>query len=442
MKTHGPVFLSRAFWVALFVVLAMGQAPTLFAQGSHRDYEEVEANLTVSPIPARGSEISLPRFLPRWPLDSGDRSPEPDARLLHGHHRRRRLEDHGRRPQLDQRVRRFLRRRSDRRHRGGRFRPERRLRRNGFGLPSRQHLRRATGSTNPRTPGRHGSTSGSGKPGQIGKIRIHPNNPDLVYVAALGHIFGPNEERGVFRSKDGGETWEKVFYISEETGVVDLSMDVTNPRILYAGAWRAERKPWSVISGSEEGGIFKTTDGGDNWVKLEGGLPTGMVGRTSVSVSPANPNRVWVLIEAEGESGGVYRSEDGGESWHRINGDANLRQRPWYYIHIFADPKDENIVYALNTGFYKSVDGGKTFDIQIEDPHGDNHDLWINPNDNQIMVNANDGGGNVSFNGGQAWSDADESTHRRDLPLHRGRPVAVSCLRSSAGQHHDLRAEP
>ena len=165
--------------------------------------------------------------------------------------------------------------------------------------------------------------------GQIAEIRVHPEDPDRVYVAVLGHIFGPNEERGIFRSEDGGDTWEKVLYISDRTGFVDLSMDVTNPRVLYAGAWRAERKPWSMISGSEEGGIFKTTDGGDTWNKLEGGLPTGMVGKTSVSVSPANPDRVWVLIEAEGERGGVYRSDDGGESWTRINSDPNLRQRPW-----------------------------------------------------------------------------------------------------------------
>ncbi len=240
--------------------------------------------------------------------------------------------------------------------------------------------------------------------GQVGKIRIHPDNPDHVYVAALGHMFGPNEERGVFRSTDGGETWEKVLFIDDRTGVVDLSMDANNPRILYAGAWAAERKPWSLISGSEAGGIYRSTDGGDNWDHLEGGLPEGMVGRTSVAVSPANSDRVWVLLEAEGEKGGVYRSDDGGDSWTRINGDANLRQRPWYYIHIFADPKDENTVYALNTAFYKSIDGGKTFDERIRVPHGDNHDLWLNPDNPKNIINANDGGANVSFDGGGSWS--------------------------------------
>lgn len=240
--------------------------------------------------------------------------------------------------------------------------------------------------------------------GQIAKIRVHPDNPDLVYVAALGFIFGRNEERGVFRSTDGGETWEKVLYISDGTGVVDLSMDPNNPRIIYAGAWRAERKPWAMISGSDDGGIYRTKDGGDTWDHLEGGLPTGMVGRTSVAVSPANSDRVWVLLEAEGERGGVYRTDDGGESWTRINGSANLRQRPWYYIHIYADPQDENTVYALNTAFYKSIDGGKTFDTRIRVPHGDNHDLWINPDRPMTMVNANDGGANVSFDGGGSWS--------------------------------------
>ncbi|MGH9332537.1 MAG: VPS10 domain-containing protein, partial [Vicinamibacteria bacterium] len=240
--------------------------------------------------------------------------------------------------------------------------------------------------------------------GQIGKIRVHPQDENLVYVAALGHMFGPNEERGVFRSKDGGTSWEKVLYVSDGTGVVDLSMDPKNPRNLFASAWRAERKPWTLISASEDSGIYRSTDGGDTWKKLAGGLPEGVVGRSSVSVSPANPDRVWALIEAEGDRGGVYRTDDGGDSWTRTNGDANLRQRPWYYIHIYADSKDENTVYGLNVGFFKSVDGGKTFDHRIEVPHGDNHDLWLNPDEPLNMINANDGGANVSFDGGETWS--------------------------------------
>jgi photosystem II stability/assembly factor-like uncharacterized protein len=252
--------------------------------------------------------------------------------------------------------------------------------------------------------GRTWSHIGLKDAGQIGQVRVHPSDPDLVYVAALGNIFGPNEERGVYRSKDGGATWEKVLFVSERTGFVDLAMDATNPRILYAAAWRAERKPWTNISGSEDGGIWKTTDGGDTWTKLAGGLPEGLVGRIGVAVSPANPDRVWALIEAEGEKGGVYRSDDGGETWRRTNGDASIRQRPWYYTHIYADPQDANTVYALNVGLFRSVDGGRTFAEQIRVPHGDNHDLWINPDDPRNMINGNDGGANVTFDSGQAWT--------------------------------------
>ena len=240
--------------------------------------------------------------------------------------------------------------------------------------------------------------------GQIPKIRVHPNNPDIVYAAALGHIFGSNEERGVYRSTDGGGSWERILYIDEETGFFQIAMDVNNPRILYASAWRVERKPWSLISGNENGGIWKSTDAGDTWEKLEGGLPTGLIGKIDVTVSPANSDRVWALIEAEGERGGLYRSDDAGDTWRRVNGDAKLRQRPWYYIHIYADPQDQDTIYALNTRFYKSIDGGKTFDQQIRVPHGDNHDLWINPNWPEMMIEANDGGANVSFNGGGSWS--------------------------------------
>jgi len=237
--------------------------------------------------------------------------------------------------------------------------------------------------------------------GQIGRIRIHPQNQDLVYVAALGHAFGPNAQRGVFRSKDGGKSWEKVLYVSDKAGAVDLAMDATNPRVLYATIWRGERKPWLIISGGEEGGLYKTADGGDTWEKLSAGLPTSAVGKMAVAVSPANPSRVWVLVEAE--AGGLYRSDDGGKSFQLINSERPLQDRAWYYIHVFADPQDENTVYVLNTRFYKSIDGGRTF-AGVSTPHGDNHDLWINPNSSQIMVQANDGGGNVSYNGGQSWS--------------------------------------
>jgi len=185
---------------------------------------------------------------------------------------------------------------------------------------------------------------------------------------------------------------------------VSLAMDPVNPRVILAAAWRAERKPWSLISGSEDGGVFRTADGGDTWTKLEGGLPGGLVGKIDVTVSPANHHRVWALLEASGERGGLYRSDDGGESWKRVNGDAKLRQRPWYYTHVFADPKDENTVYGLNVDFWKSVDGGVTFEQEIEPRHGDNHALWIDPDAPDTMISGNDGGASVSFDGGASWS--------------------------------------
>ena len=242
------------------------------------------------------------------------------------------------------------------------------------------------------------------KAGLIGKIVIHPQDPDKVYVAVQGNIFGPNPERGVYRSQDGGENWDKVLYISDSTGCSDLIIDPVNPRILYAGMWRAERKPWTLIDGAEEGGVYKSIDGGNNWKQLTGGLPEGIAGRVGIAVSPANPLRVWVLREAKNEKeGGLFRSEDGGKSWERINRSHNLRQRAWYYSRVFADPVDEHTVYVLNTRMYKSVDGGKSFET-IPTPHGDNHCLWINPNNPDVMIESNDGGANVSFNGGRSWS--------------------------------------
>ncbi len=240
--------------------------------------------------------------------------------------------------------------------------------------------------------------------GQIGEIQVHPQNPDLVYVAALGHIFGPNEERGIYRSDDGGKTWERVFFIDERTGAVDIQLDPNNPRNIYAAMWRAERKPWSLLSGNEQSGIYRSKDAGDSWDKVEAGLPDGVVGRAAIAISPADSSRVWVLIEAEGDRGGLYRSDDGGDSFERINGDAKLRQRPWYYIHIFADTRDPNVIYGLNVRFFKSIDGGKSFDTQIQVQHGDNHDLWVSPDDPAVMISGNDGGASVSFDGGTTWS--------------------------------------
>ena len=246
--------------------------------------------------------------------------------------------------------------------------------------------------------------------GQIGKLAVHPRDPDLVYVAALGHIFGPNKERGVFRSRDAGESWEKVLYLSPETGAVDIKMDANNPRVLYAAFWRAERKPWTLISGGREGGIYKSSDGGDSWEELSHGLPRGMTGRIGVAISPANSQRVWAIIEGERTASGfehdefgLYRSSDAGRSWSHVNLEPQLHQRPWYYHHLVADPQDDSTVYHVGDRFWKSVDGGISFD-DISVPHGDNHDLWINPEHPQVMIEANDGGANVSFNGGKTWS--------------------------------------
>ena len=237
----------------------------------------------------------------------------------------------------------------------------------------------------------------------IPRIRIHPKNPDLVYAAVLGHLFGPNEERGLYRSKDGGETWERILFVSNEVGCVDLAMDPTNPRILFASFWRVKRTPYSLESGGEGSSIWKSTDGGDTWEEItrSEGLPKGTIGISGVTISPVNPNRVWAIIEAK--DGGVFRSDDGGKKWRRINKERKLRQRAWYYTRIYADTQNEDIVYVLNVRFWRSKDGGKTFE-SIRTPHGDHHDLWIAPEDNQRMVVADDGGAQVTFSGGANWS--------------------------------------
>ncbi len=237
--------------------------------------------------------------------------------------------------------------------------------------------------------------------GQIGRIQVHPDNPDHVYVAATGDIFGPNSERGVFESKDGGSTWENILFISDSTGAVDLSMNPSNPRILFASAWRGQRTPWTMISGGEEGGVYRSKDAGATWQKLAGGLPTGMVGKIGVSVSPANPNRVFALVEAE--AGGLYRSDNGGDSWRHVSSRKDIYHRPWYYMRVTADPTDENTVWINNVLFYKSLDGGANF-TPVPTPHPDSHATWINPDNPKIMIEGNDGGANVSLNGGRTWS--------------------------------------
>jgi photosystem II stability/assembly factor-like uncharacterized protein len=240
------------------------------------------------------------------------------------------------------------------------------------------------------------------KAGQISRIKIHPQNPDIAYVGVQGQIWGPNEERGVYRTVDGGRTWDQVLKVDAQTGATDLRMDPTNPRILYAAMWEHGRKPWFVLSGGRAGGIFKSTDGGDSWTKLAGGLPE-FIGKIGVDVSASNPNRLYAIIEALPPHGGLYRSDDAGETWELKNRTRILWTRSWYYMHIAADPVDENIVYVLNVNFMRSIDGGVTFEVRST-PHGDHHDHWINPNDNKNMINANDGGATITFDGGKSWS--------------------------------------
>ena len=238
----------------------------------------------------------------------------------------------------------------------------------------------------------------------IGKVRIHPKNPETVFVAALGHAFGRNEERGVFRSRDGGVTWEKVLYTSDKAGAVDLTFDTNNPDVLYASIWETYRNFWELSSGGPDSGLWKSSDGGDTWTEIsrKPGLPKGLLGKIGVSASSVQAGRVWAVIEAK-DKPGFFRSDDYGETWVLLNDSPDLRQRPWYYCHVCADPQDGDTVYVLNLDMWKSSDGGKTF-AKIGTPHGDNHDLWINPQDNRCMVQGNDGGACVSFNGGKTFS--------------------------------------
>ncbi len=250
--------------------------------------------------------------------------------------------------------------------------------------------------------GRSFSFKGLPSAGQIADILVHPTDPDTAWVAVQGQIWAPNSERGVYRTRDGGESWEQVLKVNADTGATDLAMDPTNPRILYAALWHHGRKPWYIKSGGEGGGIYKSTDGGDSWEKLEGGLPK-LVGKVGIDVSASQPSRIYAIIEAEPGQGGLWRSDDFGETWQHLNAHRVLHTRAWYYIHLTADPVDPDTVWVLNVPLMKSIDGGKTF-TKIKTPHGDHHDHWINPRDNRIMINGNDGGATVTFDGGKSWS--------------------------------------
>jgi photosystem II stability/assembly factor-like uncharacterized protein len=258
----------------------------------------------------------------------------------------------------------------------------------------------------------------------ISRIRIHPRDPNLVYVAALGHPYGPNEERGIFRTRDGGRTWQRILFRGNQAGAIDLSLDAHDPNVLYAAIWDVYRKPWLLSSGGPLSGLFQSTDGGDTWTDIthHPGLPKGIVGKICVSVSAADSRRVYFTIEAE--DGGLFRSDDAGATWTRVNQDRAIRQRAFYFTRTYADPRDRDTVYVLNVEFYKSTDGGKTFRT-LQTPHADHHDLWISPADSTRMAEADDGGGSVSVNGGQTWTRQDYPTAQfyhvattADVPYH------------------------
>ena len=253
--------------------------------------------------------------------------------------------------------------------------------------------------------GKHWRNMGLKESRHIGAIAVHPDDPDLVYVAALGHASKPNPERGVYRSADGGETWELVLHVSDRAGAVDLSMDPNNPRILFATVWQARRTFWSIDSGGPDSGLWRSLDGGDTWEDLSTneGMPDGTLGKIGVAVSPARPGRVWAIVEAEDRKRGLYRSDDNGDTWTKTSSKPELGWRPWYYQHVTAHPTDPDTVYIMNMKAWVSIDGGTEFD-ELHTPHGDNHELWIDPTNPDRMIGCDDGGAWVSLNGGRSWS--------------------------------------
>ncbi len=250
---------------------------------------------------------------------------------------------------------------------------------------------------------------GLGQTLAISRIRVHPEDPNVAYVAALGDPYGPNPERGIFRTKDGGSSWERILFRDDRTGAVDFAIDPSDPRVLYAALWEVFRRPHMLSSGGEGSGLFKSVDGGDSWSELTRapGMPEGVIGKIGVAPSPADPSRVYAIVEAD--EGGVFRSDDGGATWQLVNGERRLRQRAFYYTRLTADPRDRDAVYVLNTGLYRSVDGGETYST-LPMPHGDHHDLWIDPEEPSRMISASDGGGSVSLNGGGSWTRQDFPT--------------------------------
>ena len=241
--------------------------------------------------------------------------------------------------------------------------------------------------------------------GQIGQLKIHPKNPDIAYVAAIGQPFGWGPDRGVYRTRDGGKTWQKVLFINDQTGVVSVAINWSNPNEIYAGAWRGQRRPWTIISGgpAAEGGVYKTTDGGDHWSRVSSGFPDDLIGKVWVDVAQSNPKVVYAQVEAKGAKGGLYRTADGGSSWTLVNSSQALRARPFYFNKVFVSPKDDNDVWVSELNFHHSTDGGRTF-VNVNTPHGDNHVVWFNPDTPRIFIETNDGGANITQDNGRSWS--------------------------------------
>src|SRR5229473_420249 len=259
----------------------------------------------------------------------------------------------------------------------------------------------ATAFINRPTPARPGNHVWK-QEGQIGKIIVHPANPDIAFAAVLGHAFGPNPERGVYRTTDGGKIWSKVLFKNADTGASAVSMDPNNPRILFAGLWQARRRPWEMTSGGPGSGLYMSRDSGDTWKQLTGkGLPDGSWGRIDVAVAPSDSRRVYALIEAE--QGGLFRSDDGGEKWEKINGNHYLRIRPWYFNTLTIDPSNADVVFCPSLRLLKSIDGGKSFKQVLHPHHVDHHDVWIDPKNPKRMIDSNDSGVDITTNGGETW---------------------------------------
>ncbi|HUU33702.1 MAG TPA: hypothetical protein VMW48_06535, partial [Vicinamibacterales bacterium] len=240
---------------------------------------------------------------------------------------------------------------------------------------------------------------------QTGRLAVHPTNPDIAWVASLGDPWGPSADRGVYKTRDGGRTWQKVLFRDENAGAIDLVLDPGNPNVLYASTLELRRYPWGFRSAGPGTALYKSTDGGDTWTDISDrpGLPKGDKGRIGLALAPSRPDRVWALIDAAGEAQGLYRSDDAGATWTHLTDNADITQRPWYYHHIFADPKNADVLWALNVNLWKSTDGGTTY-TEVDVPHGDNHGLWIDPQDPLRMIEGNDGGATITFNGGKSWS--------------------------------------